>query len=76
MIPAAEKDMVRSMLSESLQAQISQTLPKNKAGGRVAAHEIMRGMPAIPNLILEDKVAQMHSTIQTGDEIGMQTMDQ
>jgi len=74
--PAAEKDMVRSMLSESLQAVISQTLMKRATGGRVAAHEIMRGTPAIRNLIREDKVAQMYSAIQTGQAIGMQTLDQ
>ncbi len=74
--PAAEKSMVRSMLSESLQAVISQTLMKKIGGGRVAAHEIMIGTPAIRNLIREDKVAQMYSAIQTGASIGMQTMDQ
>lgn len=74
--PAAEKAMVRSMLSESLQAVISQTLLKRRAGGRIAAHEIMRGTSAIRNLIREDKVAQMYSAIQTGQAIGMQTMDQ
>ena len=74
--PAAEKSMVRSMLSESLQAVISQTLLKRRTGGRVAAHEIMRGTPAIRNLIREDKVAQMYSAIQTGQSIGMQTIDQ
>ncbi len=74
--PANEKAMVRSMLSESLQAVISQTLMKKNGGGRVAAHEIMRGTPAIRNLIREDKVAQMYSAIQTGGSIGMQTMDQ
>jgi twitching motility protein PilT len=74
--PAAEKAMVRSMLSESLQAVISQTLLKRRTGGRVAAHEIMRGTSAIRNLIREDKVAQMYSAIQTGQSIGMQTMDQ
>lgn len=74
--PAAEKSMVRSMLSESLQAVISQTLLKKVGGGRVAAHEIMRGTPAIRNLIREDKVAQMYSAIQTGGSIGMQTLDQ
>jgi len=74
--PAAEKEMVRSMLSESLQAVISQTLLKRRTGGRVAAHEIMRGTPAIRNLIREDKVAQMYSAIQTGQSIGMTTMDQ
>ena len=74
--PAAEKDMVRSMLSESLQAVISQTLLKKVGGGRVAAHEIMIGTPAIRNLIREDKIAQMYSAIQTGAQIGMQTLDQ
>jgi len=74
--PAAEKAMVRSMLSESLQAVISQALLKRRAGGRIAAHEIMRGTSAIRNLIREDKVAQMYSAIQTGQSIGMQTMDQ
>ncbi|MFC2972120.1 type IV pilus twitching motility protein PilT [Azotobacter bryophylli] len=73
--PAEEKAMVRSMLSESLQAVISQTLLKKIGGGRVAAHEIMIGTPAIRNLIREDKVAQMYSAIQTGGSIGMQTLD-
>lgn len=74
--PAEEKSMVRSMLSESLQAVISQTLLKRKGGGRIAAHEIMRGTSAIRNLIREDKVAQMYSAIQTGATQGMITMDQ
>lgn len=75
--PAAEKDMVRAMLSESLRAVISQTLLKTKDGsGRVAAHEIMIGTPAIRNLIRENKVAQMYSSIQTGQAQGMQTLDQ
>lgn len=73
--PAEEKSMVRSMLSESLQAVISQTLLKKVGGGRVAAHEIMIGTPAIRNLIREDKVAQMYSSIQTGGGLGMQTLD-
>ncbi|MGV8862541.1 MAG: type IV pilus twitching motility protein PilT [Pseudomonas sp.] len=73
--PAQEKSMVRSMLSESLQAVISQTLIKKVGGGRVAAHEIMIGTPAIRNLIREDKVAQMYSSIQTGGSLGMQTLD-
>ncbi|MCK9534738.1 MAG: type IV pilus twitching motility protein PilT [Pseudomonas sp.] len=72
---AEEKSMVRSMLSESLQAVISQTLLKKIGGGRVAAHEIMLGTPAIRNLIREDKVAQMYSAIQTGGALGMQTLD-
>ncbi|MFK7893278.1 MAG: type IV pilus twitching motility protein PilT [Granulosicoccus sp.] len=74
--PAGEKPMIRSMLSESLRAVISQTLLKKKGGGRVAAHEIMMGTPAIRNLIREDKVAQMFSAIQTGQTHGMQTLDQ
>ena len=75
--PAAEKDMVRAMLSESLVCVISQTLLKTKDGqGRIAAHEIMIGTPAIRNLIRENKVAQMYSSIQTSQSVGMQTLDQ
>ena len=75
--PAEEKDMVRGMLSESLQGVVSQTLLKTKDGsGRVAAYEIMVGTPAIRNLIREGKVAQMYSTLQTGSSAGMQTLDQ
>jgi twitching motility protein PilT len=74
--PAAEKDMIRSMLSESLQAVISQALLKKIGGGRTAAFEIMVGTPAIRNLIRENKVAQMYSAIQTGRKDGMQTLDQ
>jgi twitching motility protein PilT len=74
--PAQEKEMVRSMLSESLRAVISQALLKRIGGGRVAAHEIMIGTPAIRNLIREGKVAQMYSAIQTGVKEGMQTLDQ
>jgi twitching motility protein PilT len=71
--PGDEKEM----LSESLQAVISQTLLKTKDGsGRVAAHEIMIGTPAIRNLIREAKIAQMYSAIQTGTQFGMQTLDQ
>ncbi len=75
--PAAEKEMVRAMLSESVVAIISQSLLKIKDGsGRVAAHEIMVGTPAIRNLIRENKIAQMYSMIQTGSQFGMQTLDQ
>jgi len=74
--PAEEKSMVRSMLSESIQAVIAQTLIKKVGGGRIAAHEIMIGTPAIRNLIREDKVAQMYSMMQTGQTAGMQTLDQ
>ena len=75
--PGAEKDMVRSMLSESIRAIISQSLLKTKDGaGRVAAHEIMIGTPAIRNMIRENKIAQMYSAIQTGQQFGIQTLDQ
>ena len=75
--PADEKEMVRSMLSESLQGVVAQTLCKTADGlGRVAAHEIMIGTPAIRNLIREGKVAQMYSSLQTGQSQGMQTLDQ
>jgi twitching motility protein PilT len=75
--PAAEKEMVRAMVSESLVGVISQSLCKLKDGtGRVAAHEIMLGTSAIRNLIRENKVAQMYSSIQTGNSQGMQTLDQ
>jgi twitching motility protein PilT len=75
--PAAEKEMVRAMLSESLIGVISQTLCKLKDGsGRVASHEIMLGTAAIRNLIRENKIAQMYSSIQTGNSMGMQTLDQ
>lgn len=74
--PAGEKSMVRSMLSESLRAVIAQRLIKRVNGGRIAAHEIMVGVPAIRNLIREDKVSQMYSVIQTGQHHGMQTMEQ
>jgi twitching motility protein PilT len=75
--PAEEKEMVRAMLSEALVGVISQTLCKKKDGsGRVAAHEIMIGTPAIRNLIRENKIAQMYSMIQTSQSFGMQTLDQ
>ena len=74
--PAGEKDMVRSMLSESLRSIVAQTLLKKIGGGRVAAHEIMIATAAIRNLIREDKVAQMYSAIQTGNNVGMKTLDQ
>ncbi|RME87463.1 MAG: twitching motility protein PilT, partial [Zetaproteobacteria bacterium] len=74
--PAAEKDMVRAMLSESLKAVISQTLIKTADGsGRIAAYEIMIGTPAIRNLIRENKVPQMVSVMQTSQKEGMQTLD-
>ena len=75
--PAGEKEMVRSMLSESLRAVISQTLLKTKDGkGRVAAHEILISTAAVRNLIRENKIAQIGSALQTGQAHGMQTLDQ
>ena len=74
--PAAEKDMARAMLSESLEAVVSQTLVRKIGGGRVAAHEIMIATPAIRNLVRENRVAQMYSAIQTGRQLGMRTLDQ
>ena len=74
--PAAEKDMIRAMLSTGLRAVISQTLLKKKGGGRVAAHEILVNTPAIGNLIRENKIAQMYTSIQTGAQYGMQTLEQ
>ena len=74
--PGNDKDMARSMLSESLRAVISQQLIKRTNGGRIACHEIMTATPAIRNLIREDKVAQMYSMIQTGAAHGMQTLEQ
>ncbi|MBS9962629.1 type IV pilus twitching motility protein PilT [Vibrio alginolyticus] len=74
--PGSDKDMVRSMLSESLRSVIAQKLLKRNGGGRIACHEIMMATPAIRNLIREDKVAQMYSVIQTGAAHGMQTMEQ
>ncbi|WFE69847.1 type IV pilus twitching motility protein PilT [Halomonas sp. M1] len=73
--PGEEKSMVRSMLSESLQAVVSQTLLKRQGGGRVAAHEILIATAAVRNLIREDKVAQIYSAIQTGGNLGMQTLN-
>ncbi|WP_299235476.1 type IV pilus twitching motility protein PilT [uncultured Halomonas sp.] len=73
--PGDEKSMVRSMLSESLQAVVSQALLKRMGGGRVAAHEILIATSAVRNLIREDKVAQIYSAIQTGGNLGMQTLD-
>lgn len=74
--PAGEKDMIRTMLSESVRAVIAQNLLKKSGGGRVAAHEILLGTPAVRNLIRENKIAQMYSAIQTGRTIGMQTLEQ
>jgi twitching motility protein PilT len=72
--PAGDKEMVRAMLSISLEAVITQTLLKNREGGRVAAHEIMLGTPAVRNLIREARISQLYSLIQMGGKLGMTTM--
>jgi twitching motility protein PilT len=74
--PAGEKNIIRNLLSESLQAVVCQTLVKRVNGGRIAAFEVMLGTPAIRNLIREDKTAQMYSVIQTSSRMGMCTMEQ
>jgi twitching motility protein PilT len=74
--PGSEKEMVRSMLSESLRAVISQTLLSKDGGGRVAAHEILIATAAVRNCIREAKIAQMYSILQTSKAVGMQTLDQ
>ncbi|WP_426394862.1 type IV pilus twitching motility protein PilT [Ralstonia sp. R-29] len=75
--PSDEKEMVRTMLSESLEAVISQTLLKTRDGsGRIAAHEIMIATPAIRHLVRENKISQMYSMMQTSSGMGMQTLDQ
>jgi twitching motility protein PilT len=74
--PAGQQNQVRSMLSGSLQAVISQALFKRRDGkGRVAGFEVMIATPAIRNLIRENKIAQIPSMIQTSKGIGMQTME-
>ena len=72
--PAADKEMVRAMLSISLEAVITQTLLKSKDGGRTPAHEIMLGTPAVRNLIREARISQLYSLIQMGSKVGMATM--
>lgn len=73
--PAGEQNLIRGMLSVSLQAVIAQSLLKRKGGGRVAAYEIMICNPAIRNLIRENKVPQIVSAIQTGQSEGMITRE-
>jgi twitching motility protein PilT len=73
--PAAQQGQIRAMFSESIQAVITQTLLKKRAGGRIAALEILIGTTAVRNLIRENKIHQIPSTMQTGQAAGMQTMD-
>ncbi len=74
--PAGQQNQVRAMLSESIQAIVTQALFKRRDNkGRVAAFEIMLATPAIRNLIRENKIAQMSSIMQTSKGIGMVTME-
>jgi len=73
--PAGQQAQIRTMLSESLEAVVAQTLVKKKSGGRVAACEILVGVPAVRNLIREAKLHQIPSMMQTGQRAGMQTLD-
>jgi len=73
--PAGQQNQVRAMFSESLEAIVTQTLCKKKGGGRIAACEILVGVPAVRNLIREGKIHQIPSTMQTGQKQGMQTLD-
>ncbi|OFV87911.1 MAG: twitching motility protein PilT [Acidobacteria bacterium RBG_16_68_9] len=73
--PASQQEQIRVMFSESIQAVITQTLLKKRAGGRIAALELLIGTPAVRNLIREGKVHQLLSTMQTGQNVGMQTLD-
>ena len=73
--PASQQSQIRTMLSESLEAVVAQTLLKKKGGGRVAACEILIGVPAVRNLIREGKLHQIPSMMQTGQRVGMQTLD-
>jgi twitching motility protein PilT len=74
--PAGDKELIRSMLAESLLAVVSQALVPAAAAGRVAAFELLLATPAVRNLIRENKVAQMYSVMQTGAAQGMHTLDQ
>jgi twitching motility protein PilT len=73
--PAGQQGQIRTMLSESLEAVVAQTLLKKKGGGRVAACEVLIGVPAVRNLIREAKLHQIPSMMQTGQRVGMQTLD-
>jgi twitching motility protein PilT len=73
--PAAQQGQIRAMFSESIQAVIAQTLLRKRAGGRIAALEILIGTPAVRNLIRENKIHQIPSSMQTGQAFGMQTLD-
>ena len=73
--PTEQQNQVRTMFAESLQAIITQTLCKKVGGGLIAACEILVGAPAVRNLIREGKIHQIPSTMQTGQKLGMQTLD-
>src|SRR5437660_1250000 len=73
--PAGQQNQIRTMVSESLEAVVAQTLVKRKGGGRIAACEILIGAPAVRNLIREGKLHQIPSIMQTSQRLGMQTLD-
>ncbi len=73
--PAAQQGQIRTMFAESIQAVISQSLVRRRAGGRIAALEILIGTPAVRNLVRENKIHQIPSAMQTGQAVGMQTLD-
>jgi twitching motility protein PilT len=73
--PPAQQEQVRIMFSESIQAVVTQTLLKKRSGGRAAALEILIGTAAVRNLIREGKIHQIPSAMQTGQKVGMQTLD-
>jgi twitching motility protein PilT len=72
--PADDKPVIRTMLSSSIKAVVSQRLIKKQGGGRVAAYEIMLANPSIRNLIREDKIAQINSIIEISKKNGMCTI--
>jgi twitching motility protein PilT len=73
--PAEQQSQIRTMFAESIQAVVTQTLLRKRAGGRIAALEILIGTPAVRNLIRENKIHQIPSSMQTGQAVGMQTLD-
>jgi len=77
MFPSGQQAQIRTMMSESLEGIVAQTLlPAKEGNGRVAAIEVLVGVPALRNLIREDKTAQILSVIQTGANHGMMSLDQ
>ena len=73
--PAEEQAQARSQLSQPLQLVMTQQLLKRKGGGRIGAFEVMVCVPAVRNLIRENKIVQINTSMQTGAQFGMITMD-